>query len=277
MTSGPSPGLGPHLERARRRTPRATLARYLPGVIDDDAMARLLGALSLDPEAPQVAYALERVRAGDRAALARLVLCAQIWAEVADEAPGSAGAPRWIERWLELEPSGFPMIDVAALRRLLDAGVDVDDLTDVVRSAQVLQAWNVVSLLDDPTAIARGIGPDVAATLAVTLALEGDGGTLQQPVGSLHEDFPDLDPSGRATEPRTPVLRAFGALSIEDRAALVRAIAPGREQSPVHAAQRWMDCTGGSIEEARAAVAALRAHLSLPLLDRLRPARRGER
>jgi hypothetical protein len=231
------------------------------------AVEELVRALGLDESDPTVAHALERAAGGDRARLVELVLIHFLWDEVVREGPGQGGQPEWVERWLALEASGFPFIDVPALKRLIAAGVDLDDLTDVVRSAQVLMLWNTCNLLDDPETLV----PEAAREwVSCGVALEGG-----EKLGSLHEQLVDFDPSGRLMEPRTSVLRTFVKLDREVQKQLMVAVKPGLTYAPMAAVKLWAEHTGSSPKEALAAVKELERRRKLPMFDEVRPARRS--
>ncbi len=144
-------------------------------------------------------------QAGTCGPLLQQLLLRGLWSDVVDE---SMPQPRWIERWRELGQSDFPFINAPALQRLLDAGVDVHDLTDVVRSAQVLTIYNVAQLIDEPC---RDLGYDVEETPEVQLAYVDEAGAPQR-VDSLHGALEDMDPAGRHGQPRTLELRQFCGL-----------------------------------------------------------------
>lgn len=134
-----------------------------------------------------------------------------LWSDVVDD---SLPQPQWIARWRELGKSDFPFINSPALQRLLDAGVDVHDLTDVVRSAQVLTIYNIAQLIDEPC---RDLGYDVGDAPDVQLAYVDEAGAPHRP-GSLHDALEEGDPAGRHGRPRSLELRQFGGLPDEMQA-----------------------------------------------------------
>lgn len=137
--------------------------------------------------------------------LLQQLLLRGLWSDVVDE---SMPRPQWLERWRALGESGFPFINSPALQRLLDAGVDVHDLTDVVRSAQVLTIYNIAQLIDEPC---RDLGCDLEETPDLALAAVDDTGVLHH-FGSLHDALEENDPASRHGQPRSLELRQFGGL-----------------------------------------------------------------
>jgi hypothetical protein len=128
-----------------------------------------------------------------------------LWADVVDD---SLPKPQWIARCRKPGASGFPFINSPALQRLLDAGVDVHDLTDAVRSAQVLMIYNFAQLIDEPC---RDLGNDVEAAPDMQLGYLAAAGAPHLP-GSLHDALEELDPAGRHGQPCSLELRQFGGL-----------------------------------------------------------------
>lgn len=159
--------------------------------------------------------------AGDVAALLRLVLLRALWREVVDETHDADGAPVWVEQWLQLEETGFPFINVQALRRLRDAGANLDDVTDVVRSAQVALIYNVACMLDDGESSAKDIlgerTPDAAWQLVA-------GTDPKNVIRGLHDSLEELDPMGRHGEPRAIEERRLCSMSQDARQQIVVAV-----------------------------------------------------
>ena len=183
--------------------------------------------------------------------LLRQLLLRGLWADVVDE---DLPQPRWIARWRDLGESDFPFINSPALQRLLDAGVDVHDLTDVVRSAQVLTIYNIAQLLDEPC---RDPGYDLDATPDVQLAYMDEAGALHRP-GSLHDALEELDPAGRHGQPRTLELRQFGGLPADLQAQLRELLA---KQAWSQAAVLWKRAVGGELAHRLAAMRQLARQL----------------
>jgi hypothetical protein len=174
-------------------------------------------------------------QAGTCGPLLQQLLLRGLWSEVVDE---SMPEPAWLERWSTLGASGFPFINSPALQRLLDAGVDVHDLTDVVRSAQVLTIYNVAQLIDEPC---RDLGYDVEETPELQLAYVDEAGTPQR-VDSLHGALEEMDPAGRHGQPRTLELRQFGSLPPAQQQELRDLLA---KKAWSQAAVAWKRAVGG--------------------------------
>lgn len=179
-----------------------------------------------------------------------------LWSDVVDE---DQPRPRWIARWQELAANGFPIIDDAALQRLLDAGVDAQDLTGVVRSAQILAIYNIAQLLDYP---ALGLGWDLPEAATPHLACATEAMPTQQPLAQrLHALAPELlaqDPSGRFGEPQPLALRQWQALPDEPRER-IRALVLGGQRA--QAAALWKQHVGDELRACLDAMDALKGLL----------------
>ncbi|AQR69582.1 hypothetical protein BZG29_15505 [Janthinobacterium sp. LM6] len=183
--------------------------------------------------------------------LLQQLLLRGLWSDVVDE---SMPRPQWLERWRELGESGFPFINSPALQRLLDAGVDVHDLTDVVRSAQVLTIYNIAQLVDEPC---RDLGYDVADAPDVHLAYVDEAGAPHRP-GSLHDALEESDPAGRHGQPRTLELRQFGGLPGELQSEIKDLLA---QKAWSQAAVLWKRSVGGELKQCLATVQSLARQL----------------
>lgn len=201
-----------------------------------------------DSQAHALAQAAQRE---DHGPLLRHLLLRGLWSDVVDE---SQPQPQWLERWRDLGESGFPFINSPALQRLLDAGVDVHDLTDVVRSAQVLTIYNVAQLIDEPC---RDLGYDVEDAPDLQLAYLADAGAPQRP-GSLHDALEELDPAGRHGQPRSLELRRFGALpaALQEE---IRGLMAQKAWSQT--AVLWQRAVGGELAHCLAAMQSLARQL----------------
>ena len=107
---------------------------------------------------------------------------------------------RWPGKWADLN-APVP----AAIRRMLDRGIEPQDLTDVVRDAQIDALYNVAQLLEH---CGHGI-EDQQAKIAENVEwrlveYDGNTGEMRRVIGGLHEDFFDMDPTGRGGQPRSP-------------------------------------------------------------------------
>lgn len=183
--------------------------------------------------------------------LLQQLLLRGLWAEVVDD---SLPRPQWLERWRALGESGFPFINTPALQRLLDAGIDVHDLTDVVRSAQVLTIYNIAQLIDEPC---RDLGYDLEETPDLALAAVDEGGALHR-YGSLHDALEELDPAGRHGQPRTLELRQFGGLPAAQQEELRDLLA---KKAWSQAAVLWKRAVGGELAHCLSAMRQLARQL----------------
>jgi hypothetical protein len=152
------------------------------------AIFRKLGAN--DPEG----WASSQVQEGIPQ-LARFVFLKQAWSLVlADD------DTRWIAPSVEsaLKRPDEPYASVGlALQRLLSAGADPRDLTDVVRGMQAELLFNLCYLLGDP-----GF-PNPIADVAWGLFQLNDDDQPVVHIGGLHESVLETDPTGREMRPRT--------------------------------------------------------------------------
>ena len=157
-----------------------------------DAVATLAARLrEAGVDAETARWCAERHDAGDSTELLQLVLLRALWGEVL---PRDGGSPLAVERWPELAARGFPFVDGAAARRLLDAGASAEDLNAVVRSAQTLALYNACQLLDEggwKRLEALGVPRLGWAVVAQDPAVTPPGS-----LGGLHSTFEELDPDG---------------------------------------------------------------------------------
>ncbi|NHZ78058.1 hypothetical protein F2P44_01930 [Massilia sp. CCM 8695] len=187
--------------------------------------------------APAMAGAIARdVARGDARSLLHELLLRGLWSSVADEA-----APEALLR------------HGGAAGRLLAAGVDLHDLLDVVREAQVDTIYNVAQLIDWP---AEGLALDDAFEARLLAGL-AQGGATPQPLPELHACLMERDPTGRAGAPRSPELRQFGMLDADIRRQIT-ALSGERKFSA--AAVLWKQHVGGELKTALAAVQSLARH-----------------
>lgn len=206
-----------------------------------------LRSIGLAPDAAE--RALRALQAGDLRGFVHELLLHGLWSEVVDEA---LPRPQWIERWRRLAAEGFPIVDAAALERLLDAGVDVHDLTGVVRSAQVLAIHNIAQLLDYP---ATGLGWDLPSHATPYLACGSEPASGTQRLHALRPELPAHDPSGRSGEPCPRALRQWQALPEDVRDRIRSLVRTGRR---AQAAASWKRHVGGELQACLEAVDALR-------------------
>lgn len=218
-------------------------------------IAQELGKLGVSPEkAALIEHALAQ---GDGRALLHELLLRGLWDNVVDE---SLPQPLWMAQWLALGANGFPLINTEALQRLMQAGVDVHDLTDVVRSAQILTIYNIAQQLDHPTlALGWDIPEQAALRLRWTVGESAD--KPHPPVHgwpALHPELLDRDPSGRCGEPRTLEWRQFRGLP-PDVQEQIQVLVEARKIS--QAAALWKQHIGGELRHCLATVQRLAGQL----------------
>jgi hypothetical protein len=125
-------------------------------------------------------------------ALARWLFLTGMWSMVVRD------DTKWPGKWGDLNDP-IP----AAIRRMVDRGINPQDLTDVVRDAQIDALYNLAQLLEH---CGHGIEEQqakIAENVEWRLVeYDGDTGEMKRLIGGLHEDFFDMDPTGRGGEPR---------------------------------------------------------------------------
>lgn len=206
-----------------------------------------LQSIGLPPEAAE--QALQALNAGDVRGFVHELLLHGLWGDVADE---TQPMPQWIGRWRQLASTGFPIIDAAAMQRLLDTGVDVHDLTGVVRSAQILAIYNVAQLLDYP---ALGLGWDLPESATPHLACGTQASPETQRLQALAPELLARDPSGRFGEPQPLALRQWRSLPDEPREHIRTLVLGGHR---ARAAALWKQHLGGDLSICLEAVDVLR-------------------
>jgi hypothetical protein len=214
--------------------------------------AAQLQAIGLTPEHAE--RAAQALAAGDVRCFVHELLLSGLWGDVVDE---TQPQPQWIEHWRTLGANGFPFIDTAALERLLAAGVDPHDLTDLVRSAQVLTICNIAQLIDVPTI---GLDWDQPPEATVRLACVTEAPEVDSPGQRLHALRAEVlarDPSGRYGEPRPLALRQWSALTEELRTRIRALVETGQHS---RAAALWKQHVGGELRACLDAMETLRRH-----------------
>ena len=155
-------------------------------------------------ETPADAKAMAADEAAGKPMLARTVFLKALWNEIIDDEKTATGEYRWIEGWLRYGRNNKkPQTGMAvALERLLAAGADPDDLSDIVRQMQILFAFNVCQILDGEgiEAIAEKI-PGFPRLDWRLFSVSPKGKALAA-IESLHESWHSADPSGREGESR---------------------------------------------------------------------------
>lgn len=126
-------------------------------------------------------------------ALARWLFLTGLWRCVdADDEGG------WLEGWANQDE-----VIPAAIRRLLDCGIDPADLTAVVRDMQISALYNVCQLLDRSDHGIEDLQARIAENVEWRLAeYDGEEERVGRPLQGLHEEFHDFDPTGRGGEPK---------------------------------------------------------------------------
>lgn len=194
--------------------------------------------------------ALAALQSGDLRGFVHELLLHGLWSDVVDE---TAPVPHWIGRWRELAGEGFPIIDAAALDRLLAAGADPHDLTGVVRSAQILAIYNLAQQLDYP---ALALGWDLPEAVTPSLAcIDEAGAAPPQRLHPLHPQLLERDPSGRFGEPCPLALRQWRMLPEPARGEIAARVRAGQRSQ---AAALWKRDVGGDTRACLDAVESLR-------------------
>jgi hypothetical protein len=135
----------------------------------------------------------------DIAQLARYLFLRAAWRGVVSD-----GDTSWIDSYLKT-PHGPGACIVPALTRLLERGVDREDLTEVVRVMQWTVLDHVCQLLDDPSLAVDDLQmvPELADDKFGWGLFEADLDEKPgRPIGGLHESVLGTDPSGREMYPR---------------------------------------------------------------------------
>ncbi len=115
-----------------------------------------------------------------------------------DEIVPDSGEP-WIQKRAELAANGFPIVDFAAMERVLASGADTSDVAALMRSAQVLALYNFANLLDgEGWQTFESLVGDAKLGWRVVVSADAD---VIREVG-LHETVEELDPTGRHGAPR---------------------------------------------------------------------------
>jgi hypothetical protein len=211
-------------------------------------------------------YAEAALASGDARPLLLMLLGHEMLADVFDEQAGGGktAAPAWIDRWRQHAKDGFPFIDVPAMERLLAAGADPSDLTDLVRSAQLLTAYNIANLIDDPSIAVRADLDLPEGVVDWTLMYRDASGELAE-VGALHEEIMSWDRSGRGGAPRSLDLRRLQELPDDVRLEVWSLLA---NLDLSKAALLWRRHVGGELADCLATMERLRAELKCAMLLR---------
>jgi hypothetical protein len=124
--------------------------------------------------------------------LERYLFLREAWRRVIKDGDAS-----WVEAQMQTplnEPGGAIG---PALRRLLDAGADRDDLTTIVRVMQWRLLFDFCYLLSDP-----GLPEDEVRNVAWGLFQIDEQGRPGRSIDGLHESVLETDPEGREMRPK---------------------------------------------------------------------------
>jgi hypothetical protein len=128
--------------------------------------------------------------------LGRFLFLRQAWREVINEDDQS---------WIQAEISHseqYPQAPCSgigpALERLLDKGVDPQDITDVVRIMQYQLLFRLCYLLSDP----GDLEPEVRHISWALVQIDSDTGEIVGGINALHESVLETDPTRREMRPR---------------------------------------------------------------------------
>ena len=164
--------------------------------------SRALGLFKKLGAVDPVAWA---AREADHPALARWMILTGMWRCVEADDDGE-----WMDGWADDEDP-IP----AAIRRMLDQGIDPADLTAVVRYMQVSALYNACRLLDDGQHGIEDLREKVPDDQVNWRLFEDDDeppGT-GRPIEDLHQEFREFDPTGRRGHPKKTPRRARGTRS----------------------------------------------------------------
>jgi hypothetical protein len=132
--------------------------------------------------------------------LARFSFLKAAWRSVVDE-----DEPGWIEEELAYyrkDPNGVGAGAGRALSRLLETGVQRQDITELVRTMQWQTLFYVCSIIDNSIdGYENPWKPDEHWHLVLHKDLDCPT-TVEEDVGGLHESVLELDPTGREMRPR---------------------------------------------------------------------------
>lgn len=156
----------------------------------------------------------------------------------------------------ESDPALLPVLGGDAVRRLLDKGVDPEDLMDVVRETQVDTIYSVANLIDWPT-----YDFQLEEPLGLTIFVGAQESTAHAlRIHDLHSCLMGRDPTGRYGEPRAIEVRQFQKLSEDERENILDLL---QEDKLSAAALLWKRSVGGELKECMRAVQVLRERLPM--------------
>ena len=128
----------------------------------------------------------------DKPQLARWLFMRGMWSMVTDD------DYVWPGKWADMK-APIP----AAVTRMLERGIDPQDLTDVVRDAEINALYNLCQLIDSASHGIEDLQGKIAENVEWRLIeLDGNTGKTKRLIEGLHESFHESDPTGRAGEPR---------------------------------------------------------------------------
>jgi hypothetical protein len=162
----------------------------VPNTLDElTALFRRLGAS--DPES----WAKSQAREGINQ-LHRYLFLRQAWSYVLPD-----GDTQWIDHRIARadERPNEPYAGVGhCLKRLLAAGADRGDISELVRAMQAEMLGSICYLLDDP-----GLDDaDLSHIGWVLVETDADFNPTDRPISGLHESVLETDPTGREMRPR---------------------------------------------------------------------------
>lgn len=160
----------------------------------------------------------------------------------------------WSQVIDESNPSQLPLIGGDAVRRLLEKGVDPDDLMDVVRETQVDTIYGVANLIDWPT---YELELDEPLGLTVFVGTQ-ESNENALPIHELHSCLMERDPTGRHGVPRAIEVRQFQKLSEDEQESILDLL---QERKLSAAALLWKRSVGGELKECMRAVQVLSEQL----------------
>ncbi len=131
--------------------------------------------------------------------LARFLFLRGAWSFILKEDDAT-----WPDDYIDTEEGGPNSGAGPALRRILKKGVDVRDLTNLIRIMQCELLFQVCYLLDDPFPAIEDVVERIPALKEVAWGVFelDDNEDPTRRIGGLHESVLEMDPTGREMRPR---------------------------------------------------------------------------